>query len=153
MTFEAPTSTISSLHKDATAYFHDDYATIALDESIPCIRVDLNGVPRTSEHYQYIQSKRLELIEKEIGNFPKLHLLTDSSNAGPVLDEDVDHFRKNVLPEIEKLGVENLAIVVPKSKYTILTIKDMTEHTHSINVRYFETIQEAKIWLKKLTLG
>jgi hypothetical protein len=154
MTFEAPTSTISTLHKkEAAAYFQDDYATITLDESIPCIRTELNGVPRSSEHYQYVQLKRLELVLQEIGKYPKLHLLTDSSNAGPVLDEDVEHFRRNILPEIEKAGVQNLAIVLPKSKYTILTIREMTEHTHSITVRYFETIQEAKIWLKKMTLA
>jgi hypothetical protein len=153
MTFEAPIKTIDSLQSKTEAYFHDDYATITLDESIPCIRMELNGVPRSSDHYQFVQLKRLELVHQEIGNFPLLHLLTDSSNAGPVLDEDVEHFRRNILPEIEKLGVQNLAIVLPKSKYTILTIREMTEHTHSINVRYFETIQEAKIWLKKMTLA
>jgi hypothetical protein len=153
MTFEAPTSTISSLRKNGSVpYFQDDYATIELDSTIPCIRMELNGVPRSSDHYQYVQLKRLELVMQEIGNYPNLNLLTDSSNAGPVLDEDVEHFRRNILPEIEKAGVENLAIVLPKSKYTILTVREMTEHTHSITVRYFETIHEAKTWLKNLPL-
>jgi|SRR5690349_20370052 len=152
MTFEAPTSTITSLHKMKAVYFQDEYATIGLDDSIPCIGMELNGVPKTSEHYRFVQTKRLELISREIKNYPKLHLLTDSSNAGPVLDEDVEHFRRDVLPEIERLGIRHLAIVLPKSKYTILAIKEMTEHTHTINVRYFETIQEAKIWLKKMTI-
>ena len=136
-----------------TPFFKDEYATIELDDTIPCIRLELNGVPRYSEHYNFVQQKRLELMYREIKNYPKLHMLTDSRNAGPILDEDIEHFRKNVLPEIEKAGVRHLAIVIPRSKFTIHTIKEMTENTKVISVRYFESLREAKIWLRKMTLA
>lgn len=134
-------------------FFNDGYATIELDDSIPCIRVTLDGVPRSSEHYQHVQIKRMELMHQEIRNFPKLHMLTDSRTAGPVLDEDVEFFKSAVLPEMERTGIRFLAIVMPKSKFTQLTIKDMTSEVKVMNIRYFESMREARHWLRKMTLA
>ena len=133
-------------------FFKDEYATIELDESIPCVKLTLNGIPRYSEHYQFVQTKRLELMREQIRNYPKLHMLTDSRTAGPVLDEDVEHFKSNVMPEMEKAGVRYLAIVMPKSKFTQLTIKEMTEHTQVIKVQCFDSMREARHWLRKMTV-
>src|SRR5687767_10315564 len=102
MSFVETSPTITRLQSMIKPFFKDDFATVELDDSIPCIRLELNGVPRSSEHYHLVQSKRLELMRREIKNYPKLHMLTDSRNAGPVLDEDVEHFKKNVLPEMDK---------------------------------------------------
>jgi hypothetical protein len=134
-------------------FFKDDYATIELDDSIPCVRVTLDGVPRSSEHYQQVQMKRMELMHLEIKNFPKLHMLTDSRTAGPVLDEDVEYFKKQVLPQMERAGIRFLAIVMPKSKFTQLTIKDMTSEVKVMSIRYFESMREARHWLRKMTLA
>lgn len=130
-------------------FYKDDYATIELDDSVPCVRLTLNGIPRHSEHYQLIQQKRLELMKLEIKNYPRLHMLTDSRNAGPVLDEDVAHFKNQVLPEMEKAGIRRLAIVMPANKFTRLTIKEMTETSAVIAIRYCDSIREAKHWLRK----
>ncbi|HMG89276.1 MAG TPA: STAS/SEC14 domain-containing protein [Chryseolinea sp.] len=133
-------------------FFKDEYATIELDETIPCVKLTLNGIPRYSEHYQFVQTKRLELMREQIRNYPKLHMLTDSRTAGPVLDEDVEHFKTMVMPEMEKAGVRYLAIVMPKNKFTQLTIKEMTEHTPVMTVKYFESMREARYWLRKMTV-
>jgi hypothetical protein len=140
-----------SLLSMAKPFFKDDYAIIQLDDSIPGIQLTLNGIPRYSEHYQYVQVKRLELMQQEIRNYPKLHMLTDSRTAGPVLDEDVEYFKKRVLPKMEEAGVRCLAIVMPSNKFTQLSIKEMTEQTHVMKVRYFSSMREAKLWLRKMT--
>lgn len=134
-------------------FFKDDYVTIELDDSVPCVKVTFDGVPRSSEHYQHVQIKRMELMHLEIKNFPKLHMLTDSRTAGPVLDEDVEFFKTAVLPEMERAGIRFLAIVMPKSKFTQLTIKDMTSEVKVMNIRYFESMREARHWLRKMTLA
>jgi hypothetical protein len=134
-------------------FYKDDYATVELDDSIPCIRLTLTGIPRHSEHYQLVQAKRLELIHREIKNYPKLHMLTDSRTAGPVLDDDVNHFKVNVLPEMEKVGIRFLAIVMPNNKFTQLTIREMTEDVRQIKVRYFDSMREARYWLRKMTVA
>jgi hypothetical protein len=137
----------------AKPFFKDEYATIVLDDSIPCIRLTLHGIPKSSEHYAEVQRKRIELMNCEIRNYPKLHMLTDSRTAGPVLDEDVAYFKNEVLPAMEKAGVRYLAIVMPKNKFTQLTIKDMTDDTRLMSVRYFESMREARLWLRKMTLA
>ena len=133
-------------------FFKDEYATVELDDTIPCVKLTLNGIPRYSEHYQFVQTRRLQLMHEQIRNYPKLHMLTDSRTAGPVLDEDVEHFKSKVMPEMEKAGFRYLAIVMPKSKFTQLTIKEMTEHTQVIKVQYFESMREARHWLRKMTV-
>ena len=132
-------------------FYKDEYATIELDDSIPCIKLTLDGLPRYSEHYHFVQLKRMELMYREIKNYPKLHMLTDSRTAGPVLDEDVKHFKSIVLPEMERSGIRFLAIVMPSNKFTQLTIREMTQDTHAITVRYFESMREARHWLRKMT--
>lgn len=144
-------ATLDSLQPTTSAFFKDEYATIELDDSIPCVRLTLDGVPRHSDHYRQIQSKRLDLMHREIRNYPKLHMLTDSRTAGPVLDEDVAHFRLHVLTEMERAGIRCLAIVMPVSKFTQLTIREMTENTRTLQVKYFESMREARLWLRKMT--
>src|SRR5687767_4462100 len=151
MSYSEFTPTLSSLQTMVKAFYQDEYATIELDDSIPCIRLTLNGIPRYSEHYQHVQTKRLELIRQEIGNYPKLHMLTDSRTAGPVLDEDINYFRTHVMPEMEKIGIRYLAVVMPASKFTRLSIKEMEEGAEIMKVRNFESIREARSWLRKMT--
>lgn len=133
-------------------FFEDDYAVIEFDETIPCIKVTLRGVPKSSEHYQLVQAKRLELMAAQIGNYPKLHMLTDSSTAGPVLDEDIGYFKDEVMPAMEKAGIRYLAIVVPTNKFTQLTIREMTQDADVMKVRYFDSLRDAKQWLRRMTV-
>jgi hypothetical protein len=143
--------TASDAESVAKPFYKDQYATLELDDSIPCVRLKLEGTPRYSEHYQFVQQKRLELIRQEIGNYPKLHMLTDSSTAGPVLDEDVQYFKKEIMPAMEKLGIRYLAIVMPNSKFTRLVIKEMTEAVAMMKIRQFASMREARSWLRKMT--
>jgi hypothetical protein len=132
-------------------FYKDEYATLELDDAIPCVKLTLNGIPRYSEHYQFVQQKRIELIRQEIKNYPKLHMLTDSRTAGPVLDEDVQFFKTEVMPAMEKLGIRCLAVVMPNSKFTLLSIKEMEEGAEMMKVRNFDSIREARSWLRKMT--
>jgi hypothetical protein len=136
----------------AKPFFEDEYAVIEFDETIPCVKVTLRGVPRGSDHYQYVQAKRLELMAQEVRNYPKLHMLTDSTTAGPVLDEDVTYFKNDVMPAMEKAGIRYLAIVVPTNKFTQLTIREMTQDAEVMKVRYFDSLRDAKQWLRRMTI-
>ena len=152
MSFVESTSTFSSSQSMVKPFYQDEYATIEFDDSVPCVKLTLNGVPRYSEHYQLVQKKRMELVTREVKNYPKLHLLTDSRTAGPVLDEDVIYFKTHVMPQMEKAGIRYLAIVMPSSQFTKLTIKEMTEESNVVTVNYFDSIREAKHWLRKMTV-
>ncbi|MEI9919575.1 MAG: hypothetical protein WDO14_12320 [Bacteroidota bacterium] len=129
-------------------FYQDEYATLELDESVPCVKLKLEGMPRFSEHYQLVQRKRLDLMREGMKRHKLLHMLTDSRTAGPVIEEDVQHFREKILPEMEKAGVRYLAIVMPSNVFTRMTIQDMTNGASLITVRYFESIREAREWLR-----
>jgi hypothetical protein len=131
-----------------TLYYQDEYATLELDESVPCVKLKLDGMPRFSEHYQLVQTKRLELMREGMKRHKLLHMLTDSRTAGPVLEEDVQYFKDKILAEMEKAGVRYLAIVMPTNVFTRMTIQDMTSNLNLITVRYFESIREAREWLR-----
>lgn len=131
-----------------TLFYQDEYATLELDESVPCVKLKLDGMPRFSEHYQLVQKKRLELMREGMKHHKLLHMLTDSRNAGPVLEEDVQYFRDQILPEMERAGVRYLAIVMPSSVFTRMTIQDMTSGATMATVRYFESMREAREWLR-----
>jgi hypothetical protein len=144
----------SVTHKSTSVikpFYKDEYATLELDDTIPCIRLTLDGIPRYSEHYQFVQQKRLELIRQEVGNYPKLHMLTDSRTAGPVLDEDVQYFKEHIMPAMEKIGIRYLAVVMPSSKFTRLSIAEMERARQLMEVRNFESMREARSWLRKMT--
>lgn len=132
-------------------FYKDEYATIELDDEVPCVKMTLRGVPRFSEHYQLVQVKRLELMHREIGNFEVLHMLTDSRAAGPVLNEDVDFFKHNVLPEMERVGVRYLAVVMPTGKLTRMTVHEMVADASATEVKTFEDMREARLWLRSKT--
>jgi hypothetical protein len=134
--------------KNPTPFYADNYAKIEFDESIPCIKLTLDGVPRFSEHYQLVQQKRIDLLIRESKRFGTINMLTDSSMAGPVLDEDVLFFKQNVLPQMEKFGVRLLAIVMPESRFAQMTIREMTERSRAITVKYFDSMREARLWLR-----
>jgi len=129
-------------------HYLDEYATIELDESIPCIKLKLEGMPRSSDHYKLVQRKRMELMHQETRRHKLLHMLTDSRKAGPVLDEDVVYFRSEVLPEMEQAGVRFLAIVRPTSVFTRMTVQEMTQNARLLTVREFDSVREAREWLK-----
>jgi hypothetical protein len=131
----------------ATLY-KDEYAMVSFVESIPCIKLKLDGVPHSSEHYQFVHTKLLEFISGESKNYFQLHLLTDSSKAGLVLDEDMSYYKMNVAPALEKAGIRYHAIVLPKSLIVRLMINQIGLSTKKLKVAYFNSLIGASKWLK-----
>jgi len=129
-------------------FYEDQYAMVSFVESIPCIKVKLSGVPHSSEHYQYVHLKLLEFINSEIENYCRLHLLTDNTKAGVVLEEDLVYYKMNVIPAIEKAGIRYHAIVLPESLFGRLFINQTSLSTKKLKVEYFNTISGACKWLR-----
>jgi hypothetical protein len=129
-------------------FYEDQYALVSFVESIPCIKVKLSGVPHSSEHYQFVHIKVLEFIHAEIDNYCRLHLLTDNSKGGLVLEEDIDYYKMNVIPAMEKAGIRYHAIVLPESLFVRLLINQSALSTKKLKVEYFNTISGACKWLR-----
>ncbi len=129
-------------------FYEDQYAMVSFVESIPCIKVKFSGVPHSSEHYQFVHSKLLEFIESQVHNYCKLHLLTDSSKAGIVLNEDIVYYQMNVIPAMEKAGIRYHAIVLPERSFVRLFHNQASAATKKLKVEYFNTVSGACKWLR-----
>jgi hypothetical protein len=129
-------------------FYEDQYAKVSFVESIPCIKVKLSGVPRCSEHYQFVNTKLVEFIQSEIANYCRLHLLTDSTDAGMILEEDMMYYRMNIIPALEKAGIRYHAVVLPESFIARLFVNQTSLSTKKLKVEYFNTISGACKWLR-----
>lgn len=130
-------------------FYEDQYASLSVVESIPCVKVKLSGFPRGSDHYQYVQTKLLETIRDQAGNYCKLHLLTDNTEAGLVLDEDMTYFKSNIIPAMEEAGIRYHAIVLPQNFFGTVIRSQTSLSNRKLKVAYFDTVTRASKWLKK----
>ena len=129
-------------------FYEDQYAKISFVESIPCVKIKMIGVPQSSDHYQLVQGRMMDLIHEEMENYCRLHLLTDNSKAGIVLDEDIAYYRDIVIPQIEKAGVRFHAIVLPESAFVRKISASLSQSGRKLRVEYFNTVSGASKWLK-----
>jgi hypothetical protein len=129
-------------------FYEDEYATVSFLESVPCIKVKVSGVPQSSEHYQKVQARVLESINAEKDHYCRLHMLTDNSKAGIVLNEDIDFYKREIIPQMEKAGIRYHAIVLPESNLVRLFVNQISFSTKKLQVEYFNTVSGASKWLR-----
>jgi hypothetical protein len=129
--------------------YEDQYASVSVVESVPCVKVKLSGTPKGSDHYQFVQAKLVETIRGQIQNFCRLHLLTDSTESGLVLEEDISYFKSNIIPAIEEAGIRYHAIVLPQNFFAKFIRSQTTLPHRKLKVEYFESVLGAFKWLKK----
>ena len=130
-------------------FYEDQYASVSVVESVPCVKIKLSGFPTGSDHYQFVQSKLLEIIWNQINNFCRLHLLTDSTEAGLVLDEDIMYYKMNIIPRLEEAGIRYHAIVLPPNFVARWIRNQMDLSNRKLKVEFFDKLQDARRWLKK----
>ena len=131
------------------AFYEDEYARVSVVESVPCVKIKLSGFPTGSDHYQLVQSKLLETIWNQINNFCRLHLLTDSTEAGLVLEEDIMYYKMNIIPRLEEAGIRYHAIVLPPNFVARWIRNQMDFSNRKLKVKFFDTLADARRWLKK----
>jgi len=130
-------------------FYEDQYASVSVVESVPCIKIKLSGFPAGSDHYRLVQSKLLETIWNQINNFCRLHLLTDSTEAGLVLEEDIMYYKMNIIPRLEEAGIRYHAIVLPPNFVARWIKNQMALSNHKLKVEFFDKLLDARRWLKK----
>lgn len=129
-------------------FYEDEYASVSLVESIPCIKATFSGVPRCSDHYKLVHLKLLQFIQGEIRKYDRLHLLSDITKAGIVLEEDLTYYKMHILPAIGEAGVRHHAIVLPESAFGKFFIGQVELSTKKLRVECFNTVADARKWLK-----
>jgi hypothetical protein len=130
-------------------FYEDRYASVSVVESVPCVKIKLSGFPTGSDHYQFVQSKLLETIRDQISRYCRLHLLTDSTEAGLVLDEDITYYRMNIIPAMEEAGIRYHAIVLPQNFFARWIRNQTAFSSRKLKVEYFDNILSAFKWLRR----
>jgi hypothetical protein len=130
-------------------FYEDQYASVSVVESVPCVKIKLSGFPTGSDHYRFVQSKLLETIWNQINNFCRLHLLTDSTEAGLVLEEDIMFYKMNIIPRLEEAGIRYHAIVLPPNFVARWIRNQMDLSNRKLKVEFFDKLQDARRWLRK----
>jgi len=139
---------VAELAEAPRKFYEDRYATLSFEDAIPCVKLKLSGIPQSSEHYQLVQHKLIESVHTGLENFVRLHLLTDSSKAGLVLDEDILYYQTTIVPALEKAGIRFHAIVLPDSRIARLTTQQAMVSTRKLKVECFDSLRGAHAWLK-----
>ena len=142
------TKTILQIADTPRVLYDDPYANVSFLEGVPCIKMKLSGVPQSSEHYQHVQNKLVEFVTAGKQNYFRLHLLSDNSKAGFVLDEDVDYYNEKIIPAIEKAGVRFHAVVLPENFLVRMVAHQFSATPRKLKVEYFNSVTSASRWLK-----
>jgi hypothetical protein len=129
-------------------FYEDQYASVSFVESVPCVKLTLSGVPHSSDHFQFVHNKVVEFINLEVDNYCKLHLLTDSTHSGVVLQEDIIFYQTNIIPALEKAGIRYHAIVLPQSILGKLILREVSLSSKKLKVEFFNNVSGACKWLK-----
>ena len=130
-------------------FYEDQYASVSVVESVPCVKIKLSGFPTGSDHYQFVQSKLLETIRDQVSKYCRLHLLTDSTEAGLVLDEDITYYKMNIIPAMEEAGIRYHAIVLPQNFFARWIRNQTAFSSRKLKVEYFDNVLSAFKWLKR----
>jgi len=137
----------------AKHYYRDDYSTIDFDHMVPCIIHKAKGMAHHSEHYQFVQERLAELLTSQLDLYNRLHMLIDSSEAGPISSRDIGYYRTTMLPLIHSKGVRYVAFIPPQKKIAGIILNELFKNNEYPNliVKEFDTTKLARKWLKDIS--
>jgi hypothetical protein len=129
-------------------FYHDNYANVSLVDAVPCIKVKISGVAQSSDHYQQVHEQIIESVQSGKRDYFRLHLMTDNSKAGLMLEEDMEYYKNIVVPALEKSGIRYHAVVLPENHFLRIIHNQIFTSTHRLKVEFFNTLVGASKWLR-----
>lgn len=104
------------------------------------------------DEYRAALDKVVQALEENRSN----KLLSDSRRMKAIPQDDQEWLIKDWVPRSTKAGLKHLAIVLPKSTLGQMTLQRLAQVgpdkrlVSSDGTSYFETIEDAKKWLRSL---
>lgn len=127
-------------------YYQDDYSTLAINETLPCLFQKFKGIAHSSDHYKKIQDISINLISEKLHHFENLNLLVDSSEAGSITLEDIEYHRNQVMPLLYSKGIRFIAYVPPTAKISRIIFSEVFRDLFIDNlvIKQFDSVVDAK---------
>ncbi|HLM71294.1 MAG TPA: STAS/SEC14 domain-containing protein [Polyangiaceae bacterium] len=133
-------------------YLDTPQALVAWDPVTRCVLVEWRDFA-FGEEYRAV----LNAILKALVDHKANKLLADSRKMKATPQEDQDWLMKDWVPRSAKAGLKHSAVVLPKSTLGQMTLQRLMQAStgskrlvSSDGTSYFETIEDAKKWLKSL---
>ena len=123
-----------------------------IDEDIPCLVNEWIGFIKSADFRAGIL-KLLEIYTQQKVHYPKLHLLADTRTLGALKREDVTWITEEINPQYTVFGATYEAFVVSENAFGQASLQRYVVQTTaqgSFTVQIFDTIENAKAWLKSL---
>jgi hypothetical protein len=122
-------------------YFEDSYGILSWDETAGLVVLEWKGfVP--FERWQIFLNKVLELARQHKSS----KLLADSSKLGPFSKLAEQWIFQDWKPRAIAAGLKSIAYIAPKNAITRQALRSLP--TNPNLSAYFETVEEAREWLK-----
>lgn len=116
--------------------------TVAIEEKTKVMTQKWNGFS-SSEVFREAIDKSLEAVKK---NGVKA-ILNDTLDQAVVKPDD-SQYAASVMPKLFMSGLKAMAIVLPKSVFTQMSIKKFQEDTKGANIKLFTSNTDAKEWIE-----
>ncbi len=128
--------------------FDNDYVTLALDETVPCLEWIGKGYI-SSQTFRDSEEKSLEFYRQYKKKHPRLQWFVDARQIGALSPEDTQWVADEILPKFAAAGLKKEAFVVPTSALGKMVVKDYESKAgKKIEIKVFDTVKAAKDWLK-----
>jgi hypothetical protein len=129
--------------------FSNDYVTISIDESIPCLEW-IGKKFISSEAFRESEEKSLSFYREYVGKYSNLQWYVDARKVGAISHNDTEWVAKTILPHFAQLGLKKEAFVVPESAFGKVAINDYkSESGDTIKIEVFDSELKAKTWLRE----
>lgn len=125
--------------------FSNNFVTIAYYSKKSCLIQAWTSFC-TSEEFREVQKKSVEFIEeKHCHNF-----ISDATNAGVLRKKDTDWVTQVITPQLIRLGVTTINVVVASSAFTQKTLLNLGNVEHRVRKDFLIFHENLKDALKSL---
>lgn len=120
--------------------------TLAWDDTLKCMRIRWSGDYMSGADYRAVLLQLLEVLQKKRA----CRMLFDMRNMPVMSPEDQAWVQAEWMPKSLKAGLRYSAVVMPERAISRLTLRHIAQDASNIQRQraYFETLEEASVWLK-----
>lgn len=135
--------------------FENENFKCEFDNQVPCVTVTYLG-PQSSEDLIADVNRATVFFKEKIKKRPRLSWLSNNKEQETINPEVIEWANKDWLPEMMKMGLKKMALIVPEDLFAQVSLEDFTdsarEYYDEINLKskYFTDINVAKQWLRSI---
>jgi len=145
---------LGNFMSDREILFSTNNIVFYIDETVPCLINEWRGFIKSSDFRSGIL-KLLAVYKEQQPHYQTLYLLADTRTLGVISREDLAWVTEEINPQYVALGTHYEAFVVSKDAFGQISLNRYmvsTTKKGNFTVQIFDTMEDAKAWLRSLTI-